>query len=366
MNTLFQPLLVGGLELPNRMAMAPMTRSRAHNDGTQTPMAVEYYRQRADAGLLVTEAVAVSPEGRGYPNIPGLWLPEHETVWREVARAVHAGGGRIFMQLFHTGRIGHSSLLPGLPLAPSPVAPQGRVMDADHAMQPYETPVEMDPAAIRNAIKAFRDAAGRAVALGMDGVELHAANGYLIDQFLRDGSNRREDGYGGSVVKRMRFLVEVVEAVRAEIGSDRVGVRISPWGSFNSMADSDPDGLFQHVGRKLDLMGVAYLHLIEKGTWDRDRLEATEGIRTAFSGPLMANSGYTSERAIEAIREGRADLVSFGVPYLANPDLVFRVLHGEGLNPADSSTFYGGGAEGYLDYPILEPARRRASLGGER
>ncbi|MCB8931816.1 MAG: alkene reductase [Fimbriimonadaceae bacterium] len=358
MNTLFQPLLVGGLELPNRLAMAPMTRSRANADGTQTPMAVEYYRQRADAGLLITEAVAVSHEGRGYPNIPGLWMPEHETVWREVARAVHASGGRVFMQLFHTGRIGHSSLLPGLPQGPSAVAPEGKVMDASFAMRPYETPAAMDAAAIRNAVDAFRIAAGRAVALGMDGVELHAANGYLIDQFLRDGANRRDDGYGGSIVKRMRFLVEVVEAVRTEIGSDRIGVRISPWSGFNSMADSDPDALFQQVARKLDLMGIAYLHLIEKGEWNEERTEATDMIRTAFSGPLMANSGYTPQRAIEAIREGRADLVSFGVPYLANPDLVFRVLHGEALNPANSSTFYGGGAEGYLDYPILEPARR--------
>jgi N-ethylmaleimide reductase len=356
---LLTPVRIGRYQLENRVVMAPLTRNRAGDGNVPRAMAVEYYVQRASAGLIVTEATQVSPQGVGYPGTPGIHTAEQVEGWRRVTDAVHAEGGRIFLQLWHVGRISHPSLQPDgvLPVAPSAIRPEGQAFTAS-GLQPFVTPRALEADEIPGIVESFRIGAANALAAGFDGVEIHAANGYLIDQFLRDGSNTRTDGYGGPVENRARFLFEVLDAVVGVCGAERVGVRLSPVNGFNSMRDSDPDATFGYVARRLSRYGLAYLHVVETDasnpdapqTYDRDAL------RAAYPGVYIANGGYDRAHADQAIASGKASLVSFGAPYVANPDLVERFALGAPLNRPDPSTFYGGDERGYIDYPFLDEA----------
>ena len=363
---LFTPVYIEALHLPNRIVMAPMTRCRAGTGNTPTPLMASYYRQRANAGLIITEATQVCQEGVGYPATPGMHTDEQVAGWRLVTREVHAAGGRIVLQLFHVGRISHPSWQPAgaAPVAPSPVKPEGSATTA-WGQQPFVTPRALQTWEIPGVVGQFADAARRAKQAGFDGVEIHAANGYLIDQFLRDGTNHRTDRYGGSIENRIRFLLEVAEAISRIWGPARVGVRVSPTNPFNDMRDSDPVATFTAAAAALDAMRLGYLHVVEP--W---RPGATAGvpaprtlpsIRTAFRGRLIVNGGYTPDAAEAAIVRGEADMVSFGTLFLANPDLVARVRAGAPLNEADPATFYGGGARGYTDYPTRDEAEGPAA-----
>jgi N-ethylmaleimide reductase len=355
---LFTPFQLGPLVLPNRVVMAPMTRNRAGPGNVPTPLNAEYYRQRAGAGLIVTEASQVSPEGVGYPGTPGIHTDGQVEGWRPVADAVHRAGGRIFLQLWHVGRISHPSLQPdgALPVAPSAIAARGQAFTAS-GLQPFVVPRALETDEIAGVVAQFEDGARRALAAGFDGVEIHGANGYLIDQFLRDGSNRRTDRYGGGALNRARFLLEVTEAVAGVWGAGRVGVRLSPWNEFNDMRDSDPRATFGHAARALAPLGLAYLHLVESV----DGVPAGEAplapeLKAAFRGPLMINGGYTRALAEAALARGEADLVSFAASFLANPDLPARLARNAPLNTPDPATFYGGDHRGYTDYPALDAA----------
>ena len=357
---LFTPLALGPLTLPNRLAMAPLTRNRSTLEGVPQPLNVEYYRQRASAGLLITEATCIAPEGIGYPLTPGIWSDAQVAGWQAVTTAVHEEGGRIYCQLWHVGRISHPSLQPDgkLPVAPSAIAPAGEAVTYQGA-QPFVTPRALETAELPGIVAQYRHAAAQARAAGFDGIEVHAANGYLLDEFLRDGSNRRTDAYGGGVDNRARLLLEVLEAVCPVWGADRVGVRLSPVQPFNDMRDSDPRGTFSRVVELLNRFGLAYLHLTEMGKDAPgaagpffDPLE----LRAIWKGVLMTNAGYDRDSANALLAAGRADLVAFGVPFIANPDLPARYKAGAPLNAADPATFYGGGAQGYTDYPFLGTA----------
>lgn len=354
---LLTPVQVGPYTLENRMVMAPMTRNRAGERNVPTPLMVRYYEQRASAGLIVTEASQVSGQGVGYPDTPGIHTDEQVEGWRRVTDAVHARGGRIFLQLWHVGRISHSSLQPGgaLPVAPSAIAPEGRVRMAAGVV-PYETPRALELAEIPGVVKQYEDGARRALEAGFDGVEIHGANGYLVDQFLRDGSNQRTDEYGGSLENRARFLAEVTEAVVGVWGADRVGVRLSPVSPYNSMSDSDPLATFGYAAGVLSRFGLAYLHAIAPQALDplSPDHEIVRALKERFGGLLILNGGYSRETGNALLEAGLAELVAFGVPFLANPDLVERFAEGLPLNTPDMSTFYGGGEKGYVDYPARE------------
>ena len=348
---LFTPIQMGPLALPNRVVMAPMTRNRAGAGNVPGALAAEYYRQRASAGLIVTEATQVSPQGVGYPGTPGIHDELQVAGWRRVTDAVHGAGGRIFLQLWHVGRISHPSLQPdgALPVAPSAIAAAGDAFTAS-GPQPFVTPRALETAEIPGVVAEFENGARRARAAGFDGVEIHAANGYLIDQFLRDGTNQRTDRYGGSLANRARFLLEVTEAVAHVWGPGRVGVRLSPQSPFNDMQDSDPRATFGHAALALAPLGLAYLHIVEPaGTLP----PLVPDLKEAFGGPLMVNGGYTRALGETVLARGEADLVSFGASFLANPDLPLRLAYDAPLNPPDPATFYGGGARGYTDYPAL-------------
>ncbi|HYD71276.1 alkene reductase [Azospirillum sp.] len=359
---LFTPVRLGAVELPNRIVMAPMTRSRAGAGNTPTDLTVEYYRQRASAGLIITEATQVSADAQGYPDTPGIHTVEQAAGWRRVADAVHADGGRIFTQIWHVGRISHPMFRPdgSQPVAPSAIAARGELYAGAAGMVPFPVPRALETAEIPAYARLFADAAKRAVFdAGLDGVEIHAANGYLIDQFLRDGTNARTDAYGGSVANRARFLMEVTEAVSHAVGAQRVGVRLSPNGTFNDMKDSDPAALFGHVAEALNPFGLAFLHVIEGIGGPQALPEGATPVapllRRIFKGPFIINGGFTREAGDAALANGDADLVSFGVPFIGNPDLVERFKRGAPLNEPDRGTFYGGAAKGYTDYPALEP-----------
>lgn len=345
---LFSPIRLGSIELPNRIVMAPMTRGRAGAGNAPQCMSVKYYRQRASAGLIITEASQVSLQGVGYPGTPGIHSYEQISGWRQVVDAVHDAGGRIFLQLWHVGRISHPSVQPDgqLPVAPSPIQPRGEVFTA-HGMRPFPVPRALETGEIPNIIGQFRTAAQNARAAGFDGVELHGANGYLLDQFLRDGTNRRTDRYGGSVENRARLLLETAAAVVEVWGSGCVGVRLSPASDFNDMRDSDPAATFRYAVEQLGHFALAYLHVVEGENFDFAQ------IRRVFTGPYLANGGYHFARANAALARGAADLVSFGHLFLANPDLPARFARGAPLNAPDATTFYGGGERGYTDYPAL-------------
>ncbi len=347
---LFDPAKVGALDVPNRIVMAPMTRNRAGAGDVPRALNAEYYAQRAAAGLIISEASQISPEGKGYPRTPGIYSTEQIAGWRLITEAVHRKGGRIFLQLWHVGRISHPSLQPHgrLPVAPSALKPAGDAMTMS-GPQPFVEPRALDIGEIPHIVAAYRQAAVNAREAGFDGVEVHAANGYLLDQFLRDGTNRRTDAYGGSVPHRARLLLEVISAVSSVLEAGRIGVRLSPINPFNDIRDSDPQTTFEYVASQLRGRGLAYLHVYQAGSdpfdWER--------LRRAFGGTFIVNGGYDRARAIAAIETGAADLVAFGVPYLANPDLVERLRRAAPLNTANPATFYGGEGEGYTDYPAL-------------
>ena len=355
--TLFSPLRIGAMELANRVVMAPLTRSRAGDGLVPSTLAPEYYGQRATVGLIVSEATQVSPMGQGYIATPGIYSDAQVAGWRQVTEAVHRRGGRIVVQLWHVGRISHTSLLPRgeAPVAPSAIRANTQTFTAA-GLQDVSEPRALGIEEIPGIVEDFRRAARNAMAAGFDGVEVHAANGYLIDQFLRDGSNRREDAYGGSIENRTRLLVEVVDAVASEIGADRTGVRLSPVSPANDMHDSNPQPLFERAVERLGALGIAFVHVIEGATGGPRDAVAFDyaALKSRFRGAWLVNNGYDRELARHAIESGRADAVAFGTAMLANPDLVRRLREDAPLNAPDRETFYGGGAKGYVDYPTLE------------
>ena len=359
-SALFHPFDLGPNRLANRVVMAPLTRNRAADGNVPSPHAPTYYGQRAAAGLLITEATQVCPEGQGYPRTPGIHSPEQVAGWKEVTDTVHADGGRIFMQLWHVGRISHSSLQPAgkLPVAPSAIRPAGNAVTFS-GMVPFETPRALETGELPGMVERYRAGARNALAAGFDGVEVHGANGYLLDQFLRSSTNRRTDAYGGSLEKRARLLFKVLDAVIAVWGANRVGVRISPVSRFNDIRDDDPQTTFDYVATRASELGLAYLHVLEgePGT-DASQLQPFDyaRLRAAFTGPYMANCGYDRSRAMAAIDSGTADLIAFGKDFISNPDLVERLRRNVPLNAWNADTFYSGEEKGYIDYPALATA----------
>lgn len=347
---LLSPIQIGSLPLKNRMVMAPLTRSRAGEGDVPTRIVAEYYRQRASAGLIISEGSQISAQGKGYLGTPGIFTDAQVAGWKLVTDAVHAEGGLMFLQLWHVGRLSHSSVQinGALPVAPSAIKAEGEIFTYE-GLKSYETPRALELDEIPSVVADFRQAAENAKLAGFDGVEIHGANGYLIDQFLRDGTNTRTDAYGGSVENRIRFMKEVVEAVIPVFGTDRVGVRLSPNFNIFSISDSNPQTTFSHAVEVLSRYGLAYLHVVELGEGTFDFVE----LKRRFGGTYIANGGYDAERAATAIQTGKADLVSFGTRFLANPDLVERFKRGAALNEADPSTFYQGEERGYTDYPTL-------------
>jgi N-ethylmaleimide reductase len=358
MPTLFTPLRFGAVEAPNRMVMAPMTRMRAGTGRVPTPLMAEYYAQRATAGLIVSEATAISQQGTGCPNTPGIYTDEQVAGWQHVTTAVHGAGGRIFLQLWHMGRISHPMYQPdrGLPVAPSAIAPGSGGVLTEDGTEPYVTPRALEAYEMPGIVAQYAEGARRAKTAGFDGVEIHNANGYLLDQFLRNGTNQRKDDYGGPVWNRARLTLEVVDAVTKVWGGDRVGIRFSPGGVFNDMRDSNPLGTFSHVLHELNPFRLAYAHLIvsveedlQHGAVPVDLI----ALRREFEGPLIVANGFTCATATAALAEGVADAVAFGRLFLANPDLPKRFQTNAQLNAPDYATFYGGAEKGYTDYPVL-------------
>jgi N-ethylmaleimide reductase len=354
---ILSPFQLGPLALPNRVVMAPMTRNRAGPGNVPGELNAAYYAQRASAGLIVSEATQVSPQGVGYPGTPGIHSAAQVAGWKLVTDAVHGAGGRIFLQLWHVGRISHPSLQPdgALPVAPSALAPAGQAMTRE-GMKPFVTPRALETAEIAGIVEDYRRGAKNARAAGFDGVELHGANGYLVDQFLRDGANRRTDRYGGSAANRARFLFEVIEALVGEWGAERVGVRLSPTNPFNNISDSNPSATFATAVGELNRFGLAYLHIVEPAAGDPIAVGAVPDLRFfrgIWRGPLIGNKGYDLARANAAIADGTADLISFAALFLANPDLPERFRRGSPFNTPDRKTFYGGAAAGYVDYPAI-------------
>ncbi len=359
--TLFSPLHAGKIDMANRVVMAPLTRNRARpEDDTPTALHVEYYRQRATAGLIITEATQITPEGKGYAWTPGIYSAAQVAGWRAVTDAVHGAGGRIVLQLWHVGRVSHTSLQQGgkAPVAPSAIGAGTKTFDGTGFVD-TSVPRALETAELPRIVADYAHATANARAAGFDGVEIHAANGYLIHQFLATGSNHRTDGYGGSVANRTRLLAEVVAAVVGAWDADHVGIRLSPFSNANGVSDSDPMTTFGAAVDIVDAAGLAYLHMVEGQTGGSRDLPAGQDIaalRARFRGVYIANNGYDRTMAMEAVASGRADAVAFGVPFIANPDLVERLRRNAPLNKADRATFYGGGAEGYTDYPMLEAA----------
>ncbi|MGN6580518.1 MAG: alkene reductase [Bordetella sp.] len=369
MPSLFDPLVAGDLALANRVVMAPLTRNRSPN-AVPKPMTATYYAQRATAGLLITEATAISHQGQGYADVPGLYGADQLEGWKRVTDAVHAAGGRIVVQVWHVGRVSHTSLQPngGAPVAPSAITANSKtyVIDADGkgAFTPTSTPRALGIEELPGIVADYRKAVRAAVDAGFDGVELHAANGYLIDQFLRSSSNHRTDAYGGSIENRARLLFEVLDAITDEIGAGRVGIRISPVTPANDVSDPNPQPLFDYVAQGLARYGLAYVHVIEGATGGARDFQQGDApfdyaaLKAAYrqaggKAAWMVNNGYDGALAEKAVESGQADLVAFGKPFISNPDLVRRLRENAALNEWDQSTFYGGGEKGYIDYPTL-------------
>jgi N-ethylmaleimide reductase len=352
---LFTPVNVGPLALNNRIVMAPLTRSRAGPGNVPTQLNALYYAQRASAGLIISEATQIAAEGQGYIATPGIHSPQQIEGWKCVTKAAHVANGQIVLQLWHVGRISHSSFQPGgaAPVAPSAIKPKGQAFTAK-GFEPIPTPRALETEEIPRLTEQYAQAARNAITAGFDGVEIHAANGYLIDQFLQDRTNQRTDRYGGSVENRSRFLMEVVDAVSAVVGAERTGVRISPQNRMNDIADDDPQTLFNYVAEHLAGKGLAYLHIIEGDTsgaavppFDYTKL------KRLFGGLVIANNGFNKELANKTLAEGSADLIAFGTPFIANPDLVVRLFLDAPLMAVNRDTLYGGGEQGYTDYPFL-------------
>jgi len=367
MPNLFDRLTLGDMTLQNRIIMAPLTRMRSKQPGN-IPYALnaEYYAQRASAGLIISEATQISQQGQGYPATPGIHSPEQIAGWKLVTDAVHAKGGKIFLQLWHVGRISHSSHQPEgqPPVAPSAIQPSGKTFTANWQQVDFETPHALEIQEIKTIIDDYRNASENAKHAGFDGVEVHGANGYLLDQFLQDGSNTRTDAYGGSIENRAKLLLEVVDAAVGVWGKGRVGVRLSPYGTFNDMSDSDPAALFSYVLEQLNQRQIAYVHMIEPRATGAGGSDAVVGdapstsalFRQAFDGVFISAGGYTPESAKQTVEAGLADAVAFGRLYIANPDLPERIKAGAALNPYHRATFYGGAEKGYTDYPFLAQA----------
>jgi N-ethylmaleimide reductase len=362
MTTLFDPCRVGDIPLATRIVMAPLTRNRAGAGNVPTPLMAEYYAQRANpdtgAGLLITEATPISPLGHGYQDTPGIHSAEQVAGWKAVTRAVHERGGRIVVQLWHVGRISHVSLLPG---GQAPVSSTARRANGKTyvggAFEPVSEPRALRTDEIPGIVEDYRRAALNAIDAGFDGVEVHGANGYLIEQFLRDSINDRTDAYGGSMENRVRLLLEVMRAVTGAIGGGRTGLRLSPVTPANDAGmDSNPQGLFEYAVRELAPLNLAFLHLVEGATGGPRDIAPFDyaALRRLFRGAWMVNNGYDRLMALDAVASGRADLVAFGKAFIANPDLGRRLREGAPLNEPDRTTFYGGGAAGYTDYPALD------------
>lgn len=354
---LFSPTKLGAISLNNRIVMAPLTRNRAGEAGVPQSINVTYYEQRASAGLIITEATPISPMAHGYPLLPGIYTDAQIAGWKKITDAVHAKGGKIVIQLWHVGRISHPSLLPNnaLPVAPSAVKPAGKAFTYQGLVD-YVEPRALDASELPAIVADYVHATKAAIAAGFDGVEVHAANGYLLDQFLRDGSNKRSDNYGGSFENRARLLMEVTKAVVEVAGADKVGVRLSPVNPFNDMQDSNPQALFNYVAEQLNQFGLAYLHAVEGGIHGGGEAAPFdfEAFRKQFKGPYIANLAYDKARGNAVIASGHADAVAYGVPFIANPDLVERFQADAPLNEADANSFYGGSEKGYIDYPFLK------------
>lgn len=354
---LFSPVKLGSISLSNRMVMAPLTRNRAGEGGVPQPLNATYYEQRASAGLIITEATPISPMAHGYPALPGIYTDAQITGWKKVTDAVHAKGGKIVLQLWHVGRISHPSLLPNnaLPVAPSAIKPAGMAFTYQGLVD-FVEPRALDASELPGIVADYVHATKAALAAGFDGVEVHAANGYLLDQFLRDGSNKRTDNYGGSFENRARLLLEVTKAVIQVAGADKVGVRLSPVNPFNDMNDSNPQALFNYVADALNPLNLAYLHVVEGGIHGGGLADPFNFVefRKHFKGAYIANLAYDKARGNAAIASGHADAIAYGVPYIANPDLVERYKADAPLNEADSNSFYGGAEKGYTDYPFLK------------
>lgn len=354
---LFSPVKLGSMQLSNRIVMAPLTRNRAGEHGVPQLLNVTYYEQRASAGLIVTEATPISAMAHGYPALPGIYTDAQVAGWKKITDAVHAKGGKIVIQLWHVGRISHPTLLPdgALPVAPSAIKPAGKAFTYQGLVD-YVEPRALDTNELSSIVADYVHATKSALAAGFDGVEIHAANGYLLDQFLRDGTNKRTDQYGGSFENRARLLLEVTKAVVAVAGSDKVGVRLSPVNPFNDMKDSNPQALFNYVTESLNQFKLAYLHVVEGGIHGGGIADPFDfdALRKLFKGPYMANLAYDKARGNAAVASGHADAVAYGVPFIANPDLVERFSTDAPLNEADSSSFYGGSEKGYTDYPFIE------------
>lgn len=360
---LFEPYKLGALTLANRAVMAPLTRNRAVEGLVPGPQAAEYYGQRASAGLLITEATQVSAQAQGYQDTPGLYTKEQIAGWRKVTDRVHQQGGHIFAQLWHVGRVSHTSLQPGgaAPVGPSAITARTKTFVGGQfaeVSEPRALALEEIPA----IIDSFRQAAANAIEAGFDGVEIHGANGYLLDQFARDGSNKRTDAYGGSIENRARLMLEVAKAMADEIGPDKVGIRISPVSPANDSSDSNPQPLFDHIVDGLSALKLVYLHVVEGATGGPRDIAPFDyrGLRKRFGGTYIANNSYDLALAEKTLAAGDADLIAFGKAFIANPDLVERLKAGAALNEPDKNTFYGGGAKGYTDYPTLAQSREAA------
>lgn len=364
MTTLFDSLKLGDITIKNRIIMAPLTRMRSKQPGNiPYELNAKYYAQRATAGLIISEATQISQQGQGYPATPGIHSKEQVAGWKLITDAVHKNGGKIFLQLWHVGRISHSSHQPngGLPVAPSAIKPSGKVFTADWKQADYETPHALTIEEIQAILGDYKKAAQNAKDSGFDGVEVHGANGYLLDQFLQDGSNKRADSYGGSIENRARFLLEAVDLVISVWGKERVGVRLSPYGTFNDMSDSDPIALFGYVMKELSNRGIAYVHVIEpratsaggNDTVAKDMPSTSELFKKSFNGVFISAGGYTPDTAKKTVEIGNADAVAFGRLYIANPDLPERMKEDAELNPYNRATFYGGTEAGYTDYPFM-------------
>lgn len=353
---LFEAYQLGPNKLSNRTVMAPLTRNRAVDGFVPNPLAIEYYGQRASAGLLITEASQVSQQGQGYQDTPGIYSKEQIAGWRKVTDEVHKRGGKIFIQLWHVGRISHVDLQANgaAPVGPSAVPAKGKTFVGGKFVD-VSAPRELALSEIPGIIEAFRTGAANAIAAGFDGVEIHGANGYLLDQFAKDGANKRTDAYGGSIENRAKLMLEVAKAVAAEIGPDRVGIRLSPVTPANDISDSNPQPLFDYIVDQLNALKLVYIHVIEGATGGpRDHAPFDyASLRNRFKGTYIANNGYDYALAQKVLNENKADLIAFGKPFISNPDLVERLKKGAPLNEADRNTFYGGGAKGYTDYPAL-------------
>lgn len=359
MTSLFDPIHLGEIALANRVVMAPLTRNRAAAGRVPSPLAALYYRQRAGAGLIVSEATQIAPLGQGYLDTPGIYSREQVEGWKAVTRAVHERGGKIVVQLWHVGRISHVSLLPAgeVPVAPSAIAAKTQTYTAK-GFEAVSAPRALKLEELPAIVEQYRLAARNAIEAGFDGVEVHGANGYLLDQFLRDGMNQRTDAYGGSIENRARLLIEVMQAVTTEIGSGRTGLRLSPVTPSNDASDSNPQPLFNHVAERLAPLELAFLHVIEGATAGvRDVAPFDyQALRERAKAPWMVNNGYDRQMALDAVASGRADVVAFGRPFISNPDLAERLREDAPLNTLDQDTLYGGGAKGYTDYPALQAA----------